>query len=301
MKSIITTVIGIIAVLIGIGYVKQKELFKFFVHNNFQKFKFGTVCLMNIETNSFIRFQNHVKGTLSLDEHDPLQNCDAILRFNNILNEEEFYRTMVLHGGGTGLGETYMNNIWTTHDQDLGDVIYHLLFNAVHNNGSPLYEYLLSFNHWYYTFKRKYLISKSKEEDIESISHHYDLDNKFYQLFLGAQLSGYSCGFFNQYSDTIFDAQNNKWNMIINKIASLLPNKLQSMNNKHKIIDIGSGWGYFPSYVNNKTNSTAYGITISKQQYEFSVKNYDTQIKKGDVKFELLDYRDLGEKYAGFF
>merc|ERR1740123_1112314 len=43
------------------------------------------------------------------------------------------------------------------------------------------------------------------------------------------------------------------------------------------------------------------GITISNEQYEFSRNAYSEQVAGQHVKYELLDYRDLGRKYPEHF
>merc|ERR1711933_512956 len=153
---------------------------------------------------------------------------------------------------------------------------------VVKSNGSPIIDRLFAFKNLYNEFMRKYGITKSKQEDEANIEYHYDLDNDFYELFLGPKLSGYSCGFFNNRNDNVFDAQDNKWNLIFNKMNLSASDE---NNKKKKIIDIGSGWGYFPSFMNNKSkNIEAYGITIAKQQYKFSIDSYD------NANYEILDY-----------
>ena len=250
-----SVLVGILSGLLGLLYLNQKNVFKFMVHRNFSKFKFGTLCLHQEETKSITRFGDG-------------QKCDASIIFSSLANEDEFYEILTLKGGATGIGETYMNGLWTIEsdvfvieEQDLSEVSYHFIFNVVKGNGSPVVDQLMAFKNVYNEYMRKYGTTKSKEEDEQNIEYHYDLDNDFYKLFLGPQLSGYSCGFFNDLKENVFEAQDNKWNLIIKKMD------ISKQDNK-KIIDIGSGWGYFPSFINNQSkNVQTYGITIAKVEF----------------------------------
>lgn len=284
--STLSVLIALLAALIGVGYVQQKELFRYFVHRNFNRFASGTLCIEQLETKTISRFgANQSPST-----------CDATLLFDSVANEETFYATMALRGGATGFGFTFMSGLWRIPDTaDLGDTAYHFIYNTAHGTGSPIADKLLGFRNLLDEYRRANAFSKSKSEDIESISYHYDLDNAFYALFLGPSLSGYSCGLFNSATDSILEAQDNKFRLIIEKVFP--------MTSDSKVVDVGSGWGYFASLIANETGAEATGITISKEQFAFSNSLYASQVGKGSgrVNYELLDYRDLGETHPHFF
>src|SRR5210317_2339574 len=81
------------------------------------------------------------------------------------------------------------------------------------------YRYLTNFN----------FIKKSKM----NVSHHYDISDDLYDLFLDPKRQ-YSCAYFKNETDTLEQAQNNKIQHIIKKL-NLRPNQ--------KVLDIGCGWG----------------------------------------------------------
>ena len=68
-------------------------------------------------------------------------------------------------------------------------------FSQLINKLSGSYRYLTNFN----------FIKKSKM----NVSHHYDLSDDLYDLFLDPKRQ-YSCGYFKNENDTLEDAQNNK-------------------------------------------------------------------------------------------
>ena len=147
--------------------------------------------------------------------------------------------------------------------------IYGKIFNKI--KGS--YRYLTNFN--------KGLISKN------NVSHHYDISENLYDLFLDTSRQ-YSCAYFKNENDTLEKAQQNKIDHIIKKL-NIKPNQ--------KILDIGSGWGTLAINIAQQTKASVIGITLSENQLEYS-KARAKEINLGNqVEFKLMDYRELNEKF----
>ena len=134
-------------------------------------------------------------------------------------------------------------------------------------------RYLTNFN----------LISKSKS----NVAHHYDISEKLYDLFLDDNRQ-YSCAYFKSENDSLEVAQNNKMQHIIKKL-NLKPNQ--------KVLDIGSGWGTLAIEIAKKTQCEVLGITLSENQLEYSVNKVKELNLENQVRFKLLDYRELDEKF----
>ena len=134
-------------------------------------------------------------------------------------------------------------------------------------------RYLTNFN----------LISKSKS----NVAHHYDISEKLYDLFLDDSRQ-YSCAYFKSENDSLEVAQNNKMQHIIKKL-NLKPNQ--------KVLDIGSGWGTLAIEIAKKTQCEVLGITLSENQLEYSVNKVKELNLENQVRFKLLDYRELDEKF----
>ena len=147
------------------------------------------------------------------------------------------------------------------------------IFNEIINNIRGTYRFLTNFN----------LISKSKN----NVTHHYDISEKLYDLFLDSKKQ-YSCGYFKNDNDSLETAQNNKIEHIIKKL-NLKPNQ--------KILDIGSGWGTLAIEIAQKTQCEVLGITLSKNQLEYSNNKAKELNLENQVQFKLLDYRELDEKF----
>tara|TARA_B100000073_G_scaffold18896_1_gene15020 strand:- start:604 stop:1791 length:1188 start_codon:yes stop_codon:yes gene_type:complete len=136
-----------------------------------------------------------------------------------------------------------------------------------------VYRHLTKFN----------LVGKSKE----NVAHHYDISEKFYDLFLDEKRQ-YSCAYFKNEDDTLEVAQNNKIDHIIKKL-NLKPNQ--------KVLDIGCGWGTLAIDIAKKTQCEVVGITLSENQLEYAKQKAKEMNLENQVEFRLADYRQLNEKF----
>ena len=136
-----------------------------------------------------------------------------------------------------------------------------------------IYRYLTNFN----------FIGKSKE----NVAHHYDISEKFYDLFLDEKRQ-YSCAYFKNEDDTLEEAQNNKIDHIIKKL-NLKPNQ--------RVLDIGCGWGTLAIDIAKKTQCAVVGITLSENQLEYAKQKAKEMNLENQVDFRLADYRQLNEKF----
>ena len=84
------------------------------------------------------------------------------------------------------------------------------------------------------------------------------------------------------------EAQENKIDHIIKKL-NIKPNQ--------KVLDIGSGWGTLAINIAKKTKASVTGITLSKNQLEYSNKKAKEMNLNNQVEFKLIDYRQLNEKF----
>ena len=135
------------------------------------------------------------------------------------------------------------------------------------------YRYITNFN----------FAKKSKD----NVAHHYDISDDLYDLFLDPKRQ-YSCGYFKNENDTLESAQNNKIDHLIKKL-NLKPNQ--------KVLDIGSGWGTLAIEIAKKTKCEVTGITLSENQYKYSLNKAKENNIENQVQFKLADYRNLNEKF----
>ena len=146
-------------------------------------------------------------------------------------------------------------------------------FSQLLNKLSGTYRYLTNFN----------FIKKSKM----NVAHHYDLSDELYDLFLDPKKQ-YSCAYFKNENESLETAQNNKIQHIIKKL-NIKPNQ--------KILDIGCGWGSLAIDIAKSTKCEVTGITLSKNQFNYCLKKAKKLNLENQVRFKLIDYRQLNEKF----
>ncbi len=71
----------------------------------------------------------------------------------------------------------------------------------------------------------------SQKKQKEEVSYHYDLGNDFYSLWLDDTMS-YSCGYFKNENDSLYDAQMNKIHHLLKKL---------NLKEGKSLLDIGCG------------------------------------------------------------
>ena len=118
-------------------------------------------------------------------------------------------------------------------------------FSYLINRLRGSYRYLTNFN----------FIKKSKM----NVSHHYDISDDLYDLFLDPKRQ-YSCAYFKKETDTLEEAQNNKIQHIIKKL---------NIKTNQKVLDIGCGWGSLAIDIAKSANCEVTGITLSENQLNY--------------------------------
>ncbi len=114
----------------------------------------------------------------------------------------------------------------------------------------------------------------------KNVSHHYDLDEKLFSLFLDEDWQ-YSCAYFNPPGISLDEAQIAKKRHIV---AKLLAEPGQ------KALEIGSGWGGMAMYLSESSGVDVTGITLSTEQLKISRERAARRGLANSVRFELQDY-----------
>ena len=135
-------------------------------------------------------------------------------------------------------------------------------------------------------FSNKTNAKKQKEE----VTFHYDLGNDFYKLWLDDTMS-YSCAYFKNENDTLYDAQMNKIHHLLRKL---------NLKEGQSLLDIGCGWGALLIEAAKKYKVKGMGITLSEEQYKkFKDRIVEENLQEYlDVK--LMDYRELEKSGLSF-
>ena len=211
-----------------------------------------------------------------------------ILKFGNpednlkvsivITNESLTYN--LIKNGSTGLGESYMKDFFTTNN--LSDLI-----ELTAKNIKIIYKFSGIFDLPLINFIKNKIIKNTKSRSKENIAKHYDLGNDFFSLWLDKTLT-YSSAIFDNPKQDLFDAQNNKYQKLIDLLKPATGSK---------VLEIGCGWGGFAEYLGTNYDVKLDCITISKKQFEFAKERIHKCGLNEKVNIEIKDYRDLKNKY----
>lgn len=195
-----------------------------------------------------------------------------VVRFNKSLDIKELRRSTSL-----ALGEAYMR----------GDIeVEGDLFQALDQLLGQMDKFSLDKS----ALKKLIFTSNSKKNQKDEVSSHYDIGNDFYRLWLDDTLS-YSCGYFKNPDDTLYDAQVNKVDYILEKLY---------LKEGMSLLDIGCGWGFLLIEAAKKYGINGVGITLSLEQHKKFSERIAEEGLEGQLTAELMDYRDL-PKYGKTF
>jgi cyclopropane-fatty-acyl-phospholipid synthase len=178
-----------------------------------------------------------------------------------------------------GAGEGYMDGTLTFEGCTLADFLSFFSVNRLALGSYPLQAFFRKISRKLRAFQQYNPIGRAQE----NVSHHYDLSNDFYRLFLDEDMQ-YSCAYYLQENETLEQAQRNKKRHIASKLL-LEPGQ--------RILDIGSGWGGLALYLATLADVEVVGVTLSKEQYEYSLQRAKVLGLEDRVRFKLRDYRDV--------
>ena len=231
----------------------------------------------------FNTLKNIEFGYLELINHNgelfKFGNPNDQLKANLIIKNPNFTYNLI-KGGSVGFAESYMKNDFET--KNLSDLI-----EVTARNVKQIHKFSGLMDLPIINFFRKIFIKNTKKRSKENIAKHYDLGNEFFSLWLDKTLT-YSSAIFDDKNKDLSDAQNNKYQKLIDLIK---PSK------GDKILEIGCGWGGFAEYLGKKYDVKLDCITISKKQFEYAKKRIHRCGLNEKVNIEIKDYRDLKNKY----
>lgn len=127
------------------------------------------------------------------------------------------------------------------------------------------------------------MFPSSSKKTRKEVSSHYDIGNDFYKLWLDETMS-YSCGYFKHEDDTLYQAQKNKVDYILEKLY---------LKEGMTLLDIGCGWGFLLIEAAKKYKIKGTGITLSEEQYKECQKRIKEEGLSDYLEVKLMDYRDL--------
>lgn len=197
--------------------------------------------------------------------------CQENIKHKIFIKDPKFFKALV-SPDAFSLGEAYIKGYFDISGsiKELYEMVCQRLLNT-HQKKGPLS--LLAT-----------LFVKIKEKEKENIEYHYNVPGRFYRLFLGKTM-GYTCGYYADETTCMDDAQNEKMDIICQKLR-LKPGE--------KLLDIGCGWGNFAVFAAKHYGVKVTGITLSSEQKKYAQKWISDEDLSRQIQIRLLNYRDLG-------
>lgn len=120
-------------------------------------------------------------------------------------------------------------------------------------------------------------------EESQSI---YDVSDEFFALFLDPTM-GYTCAYFERDDMTLEEAQNAKFDLALGKL-NLEPGMT--------LLDIGCGWGGALQRAIEKFDVNVIGITLSRNQFEYSKARLAAIPTERNVEVRLQGWEEFDDK-----
>ncbi len=223
---------------------------------------------------------------VSLGQTHRFGNAASDVRAVIRVHDESFFQRIAV-SGDIGLGEGYMEGLWST--PDLVSVIRVFVRNleAIESEHA-----VFSWIGRKLDYVRHRLRKNTVAGSAKNIAHHYDLGNDFYKIFLDEQLA-YSSGIYRSEADTLEQAQVQKFDRICQKL------QLRPQDN---LLEIGTGWGGFAAHAAREYGCRVTTTTISREQHDFARAAFDAMGEAGRrIQLLFSDYRHLPENTAERF
>ena len=127
----------------------------------------------------------------------------------------------------------------------------------------------------------------TRHADRNAISHHYDVSDAFYALWLDPRMV-YSCAYFPSGDASLEAAQVAKLDHICRKLR-IAPGD--------RFLDVGCGWGALALHAVQHYGAQATGITLSGNQFRFANERIRAAGLENRCRVLLEDYRDHQGEY----
>ncbi|MEQ6434781.1 cyclopropane-fatty-acyl-phospholipid synthase family protein [Comamonas sp. w2-DMI] len=139
---------------------------------------------------------------------------------------------------------------------------------------------------------RPFLQNNLRGRSRANVAHHYDLDDRLYQLFLDPERQ-YSCAYFERGDETLEQAQQAKMRHIAAKLL-VAPGQ--------RVLDIGCGWGGLSRYLAEVAGAGhVTGVTLSTEQLAGARQRAAASSCAAQLEYRLQDYRDIDPAKDGRF
>ncbi len=132
--------------------------------------------------------------------------------------------------------------------------------------------------------------ANSLKRSRHNISHHYDLGNDFYKLWLDEQML-YTCAYFPTPDATLEEAQAAKMDHVSRKVW-LRPGET--------VVEAGCGWGALALHMAKHYGVQVKAFNISREQIRYARERARAEGMDGRVEYVEDDYRNISGRFDAF-
>lgn len=183
--------------------------------------------------------------------------------------------------GEIGLARSYVDGDWST--PDLAAVMRFGLANGDNFAGSASG---FSLAHLFNRFGHG-LNANSRRGSRRNIAAHYDLGNRFYELWLDPDMT-YSSALYEGEDESLERAQARKLDRVV---------ELLDLEGGETVLEIGCGWGSLARRLGKAGCDKVTGISLSREQIAYGRDAVRRDGLEESVGLVLRDYRDVQETY----
>jgi cyclopropane-fatty-acyl-phospholipid synthase len=185
-----------------------------------------------------------------------------------------------LRSGDIGFAESYVAGQWST--PDLRALLELLIVNR---------EALESviYGRWWgaLAYRLRHLLNRnSRQGSRKNIHAHYDLGNRFYQLWLDASMNYSSAWFDGDCSQSLVQAQEAKMRRALQEC------ELQA---GARVLEIGCGWGAIAECAARDFQAQLTGLTLSSEQLAWGQQRLRSAGLSEQAELRMQDYRDISD------
>lgn len=124
----------------------------------------------------------------------------------------------------------------------------------------------------------------------DNIHRHYDIGNRFYELWLGATMA-YTCAYYPTPETTLDEAQTAKMDHVCRKVQ-LKPGE--------SVVEAGCGWGTLALHMARHYGVRVRAFNISHEQVAYARERAAREGLAGRVEYIEDDYRNISGNYDAF-
>lgn len=211
----------------------------------------------------------------------------AVVTARVVLRDDaEFFKRCAFYGN-IGMGEAYTDGLWET--DDIAALISWFIENMNALQGSDTSSgklpgvNILKIVNWFRHLRRENTVDTSRR----NIAEHYDLGNKFYQLWLDPSMT-YSSARFENAGQSLEEAQYGKYEALCRKLK---------LAEGDRVLEIGCGWGGFAVHAAKNHGCRVTAVTISEAQAAYARERVAAAGLQDLIEIRIQDYRHITGEY----